>query len=247
MKKITKFTPILAVLFLISCGTPEPLFKFENYNYDNNNDKRPLTVEYSFVTISNASKSKALTAIEESLRYEFFEIDGNLPSTLERTFDKGVAQFRAESGYDDTNQPIGCELKVSSEAKVYGNTLSYTIEGYKFSGGAHGLSWHTGLNYDIESGELLSLHDFLSDEQTEALPAILREHLCADKGIYNEDPFEALTRLGYYPNEILPTENFRLTNDGIEFLYNPYEIGVYAVGMTAIKIPYEILDKITVE
>lgn len=244
MKLKKLYISAAAFMLLTSCGVPEPLFKFENYHYNNDN-KRPLEVEYSFVTISNASRSEALTAIEESLRYEFFELDGELPSSLNRTFEMGVAQFRDESGYDSNTQPTGCELKVSAEAKVIGNTLAYTIEGYKFSGGAHGLSWRTGLNYDIESGEQLALHNFISDEQMEALPTILRKTLCEDRGIYNENYHDALTALGYFPNDILPTENFRITNDGIEFLYNPYEIGVYAVGMTIIKVPFRILNEIT--
>lgn len=247
MKLISHLAPIFATMMLLACSHPEPLFKFENYSYDNHNAERPLTVKYSYITIANVSRSDALAAIEESFRREFFELDGEIPSSLKRTFDKGVAQFRAESGYDDNTQPTGCELEVSAEAKIIDNTLSYTIEGYKFSGGAHGLSWHTGLNYDLQSGLQLSLHDFLSDTQVEALPALMRDLLCHEKGNYDGDSFEILTELGYFPNEIRPTENFRLTGDGIEFLFNPYEIGVYSVGITSIYVPYSLLESIVTE
>ena len=244
MKLTRLFTPIFAALMLCSCSTPEPLFKFENYNYDNNNKKRPFTVDYYYITIANASRSKALQAIEESLRYEFFQLEGQLPSSLKRTFDLGAAQFRSESGYDELDIDIGYTLYVDSEVKVIDRTLTYTIQGYKYTGGFHGLGWRTGLNYDIDSGKQLALHDVLSDAQLEALPDIMRKQLCADKGIFEGDTFENLTNLGYYPNEILPTENFRLTIHGIEFIFNPYEIGAYHLGITTILIPYTKLDEI---
>lgn len=246
MKYLTHLTSVLAIVLLTSCGTPEPLFKFENYQY-RNEGKQPLTVDYSYITIANASRSKVLSAIEESLRYEFFEVDGKLPSTLARTFTTGVAQFRANSGYDDNSNIIGCELKVKADVHVFDNTLSYTIDGYKFTGGAHGTSWQTGLNYDLTNGNLLALHDFLNDAQIEALPPILRENLCNKRGVFEGDYYEALTRLGYFPNEIIPTENFRVTSDAIEFIYNPYEIGIYAVGLTTIKVPFEVLDNLLQE
>lgn len=246
MKYLAHYIAVSAIVLLTSCGTPEPLFKFENYQY-NNEGKRPLTVDYSYITIANASRSKVLSAIEESLRYEFFEIDGKLPNSLARTFSTGAAQFRANSGYDDNPNIIGCELKVRADAQVFNNTLTYTIEGYKFTGGAHGSSWQTGLNFDLTNGNLLALHDFLNDKQIEALPPILREILCNKRGIFEGDYYEALTRLGYFPNEILPTENFRVYSDAIEFIYNPYEIGIYAVGLTTIKVPFELLDSILEE
>ena len=34
------------------------------------------------------------------------------------------------------------------------------------------------------------------------------------------------------------TTNFALTKDGIEFVYNTYEIGPYAVGASSFTIPY---------
>ena len=244
MKIKSIFSAVLTFLILTSCGTTEPLFKFENFNYEVNNKKRTLTVNYQYITIANASRSKALQAIEQSLRYEFFQLDGQLTTSLDRTFDMGVAQFRAESGYDETNIETGCELYVDSEVKVIDRTLTYTIQGYKYTGGAHGLGWRTGLNYDIDSGKQLTLHDFLSDAQVDALPEILCKQLCYDKGVDADNYFDSLTEIGYYPNEIQPSENFRLINGGLEFFFYPYEIGVYAVGLTSIIVTFSELEEV---
>ena len=50
--------------------------------------------------------------------------------------------------------------------------------------------------------------------------------------------------MGYYPENIKPTDNFCVTSTGITFLYTPYEIGVYAVGMPRIEIPYSSIDEL---
>ena len=47
-----------------------------------------------------------------------------------------------------------------------------------------------------------------------------------------------------YPENIKPTDNFCVTSTGITFLYTPYEIGVYAVGMPRIEMPYSSIDEL---
>ena len=41
-----------------------------------------------------------------------------------------------------------------------------------------------------------------------------------------------------------PSKNFLLKSDGIDFLYNAYEIAPYVVGVTVLKIPYEALTDV---
>ena len=57
MKIKSIFSAVLTFLILTSCGTTEPLFKFENFNYEVNNKKRTLSVNYQYITIANASRN----------------------------------------------------------------------------------------------------------------------------------------------------------------------------------------------
>ena len=41
---------------------------------------------------------------------------------------------------------------------------------------------------------------------------------------------EGLVAQGFFPEYISTTENFEVTEDGITFYYNPYDIGCYALG-----------------
>ena len=45
-------------------------------------------------------------------------------------------------------------------------------------------------------------------------------------------------------SEILPSDNFKVTEDGITFIYNPYEIAAYAAGTIRITIPWDELQDI---
>ena len=50
---------------------------------------------------------------------------------------------------------------------------------------------------------------------------------------------EALQEKGYLLwSGMYPSKNFLLKDDGMEFLYNTYEIAPYVVGVTVLKIPY---------
>ena len=44
---------------------------------------------------------------------------------------------------------------------------------------------------------------------------------------------------GFFPEYISTTENFEVTEDGITFYYNPYDIGCYALGGVEVHITRE--------
>lgn len=233
----------MMVLFASCDRTPAPTFTFESYQQEFDT-KQPFKVDMSYIRITNADKSKALKAIEESNRKAFFAIDGELPRTMRKTFDMAAAQFRDVNNCDKQQFSHGpYELMVKSDIEVFDCTLSYIITGYQFTGGAHGISWTKGLNYSLETGQLLTLDDFFSPEQKAKLPAALTRLLCWQLGMADADTAK-LSEMGYYPENIKPTDNFCVTSTGITFLYTPYEIGCYAIGMPRIELPYSSIDNL---
>lgn len=233
-----------ASIMMVSCGRePAPTFTFENYQQEFD-AKQPFKVDMSYIRISNAARSRVLKSIEESNRRAFFGIEGTLPRTMRKTFDMAAAKFRDENNCDEQQFSYGeYELFVRSDVEVFDCTLSYVITGYQFTGGAHGMSWVKGLNYSLETGQRLSLDDFFSPEQKAKLPAALTRLLCMQLGIADADTAR-LSEMGYYPENIKPTDNFCVTSTGITFLYTPYEIGVYAVGMPRIEMSYSSMDEL---
>lgn len=246
MKNRHLILPLAAALSLTMAACDDstaPTFMFENYQQEFDT-KQPFKVDMSYIRITNADKNDALKAIETSNRKAFFALEGELPRTMEKTFDMAAAQFRDANNCDKEQFSHGdYELMVKSDIEVFDCTLSYIITGYQFTGGAHGMSWVKGLNYSLETGQLLTLDDFFSPEQKAKLPAALTRLLCWQLGMADADPAR-LSEMGYYPENIKPTENFFVTSTGITFLFTPYEIGCYAVGMPRIELPYSSIDSL---
>ena len=233
-----------ATLAAASCRrNVAPEFTFENYE-QSFDSKQPFSVRMSYIRIANADRNDILKAIELSNRRNFFGLNGEFPRTMKKSFDMAAAQFRTDNNCDGQRISQGdYELIATSDIDVFDRTLSYEIQGYRYTGGAHGISWTKGLNYSLDTGELLSLDDFLTDGQKAALPAALVRLLCMQHGLDATDTGR-LTQMGYYIDDIKPTDNFRASATGITFIYNPYEIGPYSLGRTEIELPYAMMDQL---
>jgi hypothetical protein len=57
---------------------------------------------------------------------------------------------------------------------------------------------------------------------------------------------DSLQKAGLFENKIDTTDNFYITQNGIGFVYMPYEIGPYAMGEIEIFIPFfELTEYLT--
>lgn len=120
------------------------------------------------------------------------------------------------------------------------NILNYEIENDVYEGGAHGSHIITFLNFDKTNGHLLTLADLFAEGYEEPLTQRLLKALMTK---LNANSLEELQEAGYLTmNDMYPTQNFRLTADGILFHYNAYEIAPYSVGATQLKLS---LDELT--
>lgn len=89
---------------------------------------------------------------------------------------------------------------------------------YNFSGGAHGMLSRQYWNIDLTTHKILTLKDVFGGNE-EKLKAVLWQHYANGA----EDTFTAQADFTVSPQ-------FYFTNDGIRFVYNPYEIASYAEG-----------------
>lgn len=114
--------------------------------------------------------------------------------------------------------------------------LSYELNRYSFTGGAHGMESTQYLVFDLTTGNKITEHDIFIDGFEPKLADLLKKQLMFDNGFESE---EQMLTSGYFSAEnITPNGNFSLTNEGITYIYNPYEIGAYSLGQTEITIPF---------
>lgn len=114
--------------------------------------------------------------------------------------------------------------------------LSYELNRYSFAGGAHGMETTQFLVFDLNTGNKLTEHDVFVEGFEPKMADLLKKQLMFDNGFENE---EHMLTSGYFSAEnIAPNGNFSLTEEGITYIFNPYEIGAYSLGQTEITVPF---------
>lgn len=190
----------------------------------------PCRFQYAFTSIANADEAPALQAIQESNMLYFFGLE-HFQGGVQEAVDWSIGQFMDEYiGTLDESVPqweTEMEMAVESEARVVDTLLVYTISSSNYTGGAHGMYSINCHNYSIAGGYELALSDLFDAARQEALIGLIRNKLYEQFGVTGD---EGLVAQGFFPEYISTTENFEVTEDGITFYYNPYDIGCYALG-----------------
>ncbi|MCM1067915.1 MAG: RsiV family protein [Muribaculaceae bacterium] len=113
--------------------------------------------------------------------------------------------------------------------------LSYAVTRSSYQpSAAHGNYGTVYINYDLNAGCLITLHDLFTAEGLEALPEIIRDTAVKMQAAIGNTDIAALPAGG----------NFYLTPEStIVFAYQPYEVASYAQGEIQIPIPAYLLSE----
>jgi hypothetical protein len=190
--------------------------------------------------LSKKIKSLAASFFEQPAGKEpaamFTSMQQKLFNTWKKNNVKLGAKETAEMGLSLSVEDVR-RLYVMSENKQVLVLAEYSSE---YSGGAHNMTNTTLIALDRNSGKQLKLADVLSAAGIKALPALLDKAARAQFGIKNTKP---LDQNEFQVKTILVSENFYLTETGIGFLYNPYEIKSFADGEITLFIPFATIAR----
>ena len=118
---------------------------------------------------------------------------------------------------------------------MFGNNISW-------AGGAHPTHNCTSANYDLITGDVLTLGSILTHEDAlDDLCGLLIDSVAeikAEKFIMSD--YEDTIRTRLIQNESY-NEAWYFDNNGINFYFSPYEIAPYSSGVITVNIPYEKL------
>ena len=118
--------------------------------------------------------------------------------------------------------------------------LSFTIHLFSYSGGIHGVD--TGKNYtiDLKNKKYVELDELFVEENFPPLTTIVKKKLLDAIRIDENEEDEMLKEYFFDFDAIGVTTNFMLTESGIFFTYNPYEIAPYGDGeLIEVEVPYD--------
>lgn len=151
-------------------------------------------------------------------------------------------QFK--SAFPDTKQHWYFSEKISIN-RLTKSFLCMTIEQNTYRGGAHGLSTRHYLNFNIADGSKLKLADILKENYQQALPDLLNRAF--EQQVAQPADSGNITATTAFKELPEPSENFALTDEGLLFHYNPYELGPYSAGSMELLISYQEASEILQE
>lgn len=126
-----------------------------------------------------------------------------------------------------------------------GKYLSFYQDEHYYYGGAHGMPYHEGYTFDLETGEEMTLSDIISNSEEELIDIVVA-HYDAYMAPYRDSFWN--DALEVIEDGVTMERDFYLTEKGIVFEVPPYDIAPYVGGYQTVEIPYSEFEmKINLE
>ena len=120
------------------------------------------------------------------------------------------------------------------------NLLCYGLSTSEYTGGAHGMYADFYYTIDLSNWHRVVLDDIFRPKSLDQVNRVLLDQLLKSLNLSTPD---SLLELGFFDTEnITANENFYLTNKGICWVFNPYEIACYATGQVRIEVPFKEIE-----
>ena len=249
------FIPVIVLTFLSCGGGSEKHVAFEKVGADktvlltSDKDAPQCIVHLQMDVAKPDGNEERAKAINDAVAAQILGMEG---VALRRAIDSFANKYTAD--YVRNMAPLyredrGDELKhswyeyrysIDTETRegrdgvvVYFVTLDY------YEGGAHGINQKLTMNFNARSGQQLHLADVFVPGYESRLNDIL---LNALQELTSTKSLDDLHNQGYlYSMDMFASENFVLDSDHITFIYNPYEIAPYVVGIIELEVDYDDL------
>ena len=260
MKKILVFGMVVLALMGCSKLTNRNGVQTKEYTYEEYYPLAEGRVDSLYVSIAldfpvAVPNKEVLPVIQQSIKSELFG-DAYQDMEIQQAIEAYTAMLKTEykqnnlplidenNGHEELLDAIFSEQQIitSTVMDVHKGILSYAVERYVFTGGAHGSNYRIFYNYNLADGQMLHEEDLFAPGYEEPLTELLLQNIVEQ----NEDfqLIEDLKHYGYNVDEIHPNDNFFLTDSSLVYVFNQYEIAPYALGETEIAVSYEQLREL---
>ena len=222
----------VAIFSFIAVGQI-PGFKMvqENFFYNGKDGKKDtiLTVNFTYPVFSESGEYAGTAAkLNSYIRSAVFGGAGDGVSIFNSL--KETAAEMEDSVY--FMGPWAYEVQLNPEFQE-GNVASFRYIQYEYLGGAHPNSLEGGINLNLATGDEISEEEIFIPTAKNELNKMGEAMVRADRQIA---PETSLSDYGYWfeDNKFVLNTNFIITGDGIEYIFNPYEVGPYVLGVTPV-------------
>ena len=242
----------VGVVFLSSCGnedtnlSPNKNLKIEMVKYHKKSaecntppEENCAEIKIEFPQITFPENKIVEEKINKSIMTLFSQemLDGTESIDFEAMMDGFIQEYESfEKEFPDAPQSWIIE-RIGDVQLNRVNIFSIHFTDYSYTGGAHPNTYVTFRNFDLSNGEGIQLDELIPSEKKNELTLIAEMEFRKLKNLSTEDD---LGQAGFWfeDNQFSLNDNFLITDTGLVFYYNNYEITAYAFGPTELVIPY---------
>lgn len=225
--------------------TPAPLYTIESLHLEAPGCKQDCAdLEISYPRLLKGPDAAALARVNQAIQQALIQglsIGEDKVSSLRGGIDHFFATATAAKKEYPEMPPW--TLSLSIEPESYGERLiGLRVDQYTFTGGAHGSPYSYFLNFDLKTGQPVSLEQLLKPGVQKAFEKLAEERFRSDNEI---NAGSGLQEAGYdfENNRFALPKVFGIGRNGLIFYYNVYEIGPYAAGPTELLLDYYSIGK----
>ena len=144
------------------------------------------------------------------------------------------------------------EYNISSELKIARDSiLNYSVTHFENTGGAHPNTFMNWRNINANTGKILTKADVFTKDSDKQIIDLITKQLVAEANKRLET--DTITNLqGLWDNGVLLNidlyvpNNFLITDQGVTFLYNRYDIAPYVFGDFQLNVPYAEIENLMI-
>lgn len=188
--------------------------------------------------VTNLFGSEYVKVSNDSLVLKF---TNDLKLEYKLTNEPILNEMDEKSLYSFNNEHILDGFSLLNDENIY----SYGINRYVFMGGAHGLNTINYMNFSVKTGKQITESDIFLKNTNKKLTELIKKRIVEqskeDEGL---EPIKNLEKTDYWIDAIKPNGNFYITDESLNYVFNPYEIGPYYLGITEVSIPFDRLKNI---
>ncbi|MDT0645695.1 DUF3298 and DUF4163 domain-containing protein [Zunongwangia sp. F260] len=236
---------IFTVLFT-ACEEEKEALEFTNYSVEKSYEAcNPEEGECTFISINYPvaeGENEAAKEINRAITNHIIEVvdyrDDKKIESIEGLADRFIENF-------ETTASDFPEYQIPSEASVLGeislrteDLISFRFSSEIFTGGAHGYSSVSFLNFNPETGATYSHEELFTSEFKEFFEEKFRE----DQNIPQNEPINS-NGLFFEDDKFVLPQNIGFSQNELVLHYNAYEISSYADGNIIYRFPYAEVEE----
>ena len=238
MKRLLLF--VSALLLLASCD----MMRTETYQDDlvmplEEGQADSLFFSVSIEYVVTGMKVEVRQNINKIIVSQVFDlegVEGTLEETAFRYRENLIDEYMNENAVLENGVRSWEDRVGGAFQKKYKNYLNYLVSYYSFRGGAHGIQTLSNIVFDAKTGEQVHEADMFTPGYEAPVAQLLR--MAVKTSMEEEDP-ELMQLVNL--EQVVPNGNYSVHENGMEWLFQPYEVGPYALGIVSATLSWEEL------